>query len=153
MWSTERVKASRFVRGAVLLMLAVDLVGWGLLRYEHAHVASLRAGMTFDELSAAFGRPLWSVGKDPDLASIAENLHFRPTPLVGRCLNAAAVGDRSYATASELPWIRSPWTAPQVWLFRTGLISAVLVYPGDDGRARCILSCRPSAFYALFGGD
>jgi hypothetical protein len=107
--------------------------------------------MTFDELEHLFGKPLWTVGRNDDLEYLANTLRFRSKPLVGHCLNAEATGGRALAEARELPWIVNPRTARQVWLFRTGLVSGILVYPDESSRAGCILYTRPSGWFALLG--
>ncbi|MCU1278567.1 MAG: hypothetical protein JWM53_2113 [bacterium] len=151
MQSRVGLRLSRFAVGVGIVVLAAGFAGWGVRQHDLARVAPLRAAMTFDELAALYGKPLWTVGTNADLQYLASNLRFRSTPLVGHCMNPTAAGGRSLATANELPWILSPRTARQVWLFRTGRVSGILVYPDDAYRASCILYARPSGWFALLG--
>ncbi|HEY2743928.1 MAG TPA: hypothetical protein VGL86_04880 [Polyangia bacterium] len=114
---------SRLAIAATGFVLAVGLVGWGLVRHEHARLAPLHQRMTFAELDAAYGWPLWTVCTNKDLDILASHLRFQPTPLAGECLGRSAIGGRSVAMPAELPPIRHPWSA------------------------------RPSGWYALLGGD
>jgi hypothetical protein len=135
---------------ASLAGLAVGLFGWSVRLRDARRLAPLRAGMRFEELQRLYGWPLWTVGRNEDLQVLASRLRFRSTPLVGHCLNAGAVGGRALATPAELPWILSPRTARQVWLFRTGLVTGILVYPDDAYGADCIFLARPSSWFTLF---
>ena len=149
MQSRVSLRARHIAIGIAVANIVLALVGWGVVRHDAARVASLRDGMSYEELEALYGKPLWNVGRNDDLAYVGRDVRFRAEPLVGHCLNRAVVGGRDYATAEQLPRITSPWSARQVWLFRTGLVSGILVYPGDDGRARCILQARPSGWSVL----
>ena len=107
--------------------------------------------MRYEELASLYGKHVWGVMLDPDLAYMARDLRFRSTPLVGDCLSARTIGSRAVVTADDLPRILEPRTAPQVWLFRTGLVSGILVYPDRSYGAGCILYARPSGWSTLLG--
>jgi len=118
--------------------LAIAVAGWVAVWWEAHLLSRVHVGMRFEELEALFGRPAWTGGMDPDLRFMTRKLKFRVPPLAGHCLASTAVKAGSYATSDELPWILSPRTARQVWMFRTGLITGILVYPDDNYRAACV---------------
>lgn len=142
------LRARRIAIGIAVANVVLAIAAWAVVRHDAARVASLRAGMSYEELVALYGKHVNGAGKNADLAYLGRDLRFRSEPLVGHCLNRSVVG-ADFATADQLPWIMSPRSAPQVWLFRTGLISGILVYPDDDFRASCVLYARPSGWSAL----
>jgi len=148
MKSRVSLRVRHIAIGIAVANVVLVIAGWILVRHDAARVASLHEGMSYEELDALYGKPLWSESKNADLAYLARDIRFRSEPLVGHCLNRSVVGS-DLATAEQLPWILSPRPTPQVWLYRTGLVSGILVYPGDDGRVRCVLQARPSGWSFL----
>jgi hypothetical protein len=151
MQSRVVVRPSRYLVAAVIGALALAMAGWCLKRHDDAQLTPLHQGMRYEELASLYGKHLWGVVLDRDLAYMARGLRFGSTPLVGDCLGARTKGRRAFVTADELPRILEPRTAPQVWLFRTGLVSGILVYPDRSYGAGCILYARPSGWSALLG--